>query len=106
MSCRSSCQSVSYTFAGGERESEHAHATEEVGDELGMDEDLPFGNGEKECAAGEEPEEKEAAHLGRGHTRGGGHVIGEMSNGGKDRVEEDVDTLTAGDGVDAVPDTC
>lgn len=33
-------------------------------------------------------------------------MIGEMSNGGKDRVEEDVDTLTAGDGVDAVPDTC
>lgn len=106
MNCRSSCQGVSYTFAGGERESEHTHAAEEVGDELGMDKKLPFGDGEKERAAGEEPEKKEAAHLGRGHTRSRGHVIREMSDGGKDGVEEDVDTLTTSDGVDAVPDTC
>lgn len=106
MNCRSSCQGISYTFAGGEGQSKHTHATEEVGHKLGMDEQLPFGDGEEERAASKEPEEEEAAHLGRSHTRSNGHVIREMSDGGKDGVEKDVDTLTAGDGVDTVPHTC
>jgi hypothetical protein len=76
-----------------ESHGEHSDRGEDVRDELEVDEELPFGDGEEEREAGHEPEEEEAAHLGRGEGGRGGHVVRESRNGREDRVEEDVDAL-------------
>jgi hypothetical protein len=88
-----------------ESKREHSYRADEIGSELDVDQDTPLWDREEEGNADGEPEDEETDHIGAVEGRVGRHFVRKRRDRREDRMKDDVDTLTACNAVDTIPDT-